>query len=317
MDKFYFGSRTSSNRIDILDGYFTSSKIVKQLIEIYGLETFSIVEYKLFDTAYEAIKYEDEYLSSISNKCAYLNVNFSAGGAVIKSQTHNRIYNEKTNVYMYYPKELGIPFGWVKKAKNPPPSRSGLRKYINIHTKEIKFSKPNELSSDYVLYTNYLNDNKPPRKNIFITNGITNTKIAEGESLPDGWILGKTVKFTKHSVTNGVESRYIDKNDPIPEGWWRGSHNERPKTKGMIKITNGFDNKLIDRTDTIPDGWYRGSSSSGKYVYVYNDILFHRKKDLIEYLNLTPTKFDLMVKKNQFGNLLNIIDKYKYKQNNI
>lgn len=310
VDKFYFGSRTISNHIDILNGYNTSSKVVHNLIKTYGLDSFVLVEYKLFDDMESAIKFEDLYLKSIVERDRYLNINFSSGGAVIKSQTHNRLFNEELNEYMYYPKNLDIPDGWIKKVKNPPPTRKGIRKYIDPNTNETYMVHQSDALCHWVLYSDHLMLNKPPRKNIFITNGIENTKICKLDDLPDGWWVGKTVNFTKHSITNGYESKYVERDSVIPDGWYRGSHNKRPNTSGMIKITNGHDEKLIKTDDDIPIGWFKGAVS-GKFIYRYDDIVFYMKKDLISHLNTTPTKFDRMLKRGDFGDRLKIINRNK------
>lgn len=311
VDKYYVGSRTISKSIDILNGYNTSSKIVKQLIEEHGLESFEIIRTKTFETNKDAIEYENTYLQSIpkEKRGQYLNVNFSAGGAVIKSQTHNRIYNPETDQYIYHPKDLDIPEGWVKKTRSIPPSRKGFKKHINLITNEIIMIKEEDNDNkDVILYKDFLNNNKK-KLNKWITNGEENKRIADDDHIPEGWKIGKTVDFTKYSITNGVESKYITKGSEIPEGWYRGSHHDRSRTKGMIRITNGVETTTIDKDQEIPKGWWQGTVTSGKYIYIYDGVTYYRKKDLINYLGIKDWKFDDNVKKNIYKNKLIIKEK--------
>lgn len=309
LDKYYIGSRTISNTIDILNGYNTSSKIVHSLIKTHGIETFKVVYIKQYDTAKKAVDAESRLLKSINvdDRINYLNLNFSAGGAVLILQTHLRIYNTITKEYSYYPRDLELPENCILKSRSKPPNVKGLRKFINIKTDEIKYMYPSENNdSDFieiVKHKEYIDKNLGKRL-IWINDGVKNTKIYDGDELPEGWNFGKIVKWTKFIITNGNEDKYIENNKTIPDGWWRGTCRDNSHTKGMIRITNGIKTTTIKPTDTIPDGWWRGTVTSGKKIYYIDDKVFYLKKDLIKYLNVTPTKFDVDYKKGVYKNLI-------------
>ena len=90
-NKLYYGVRHSVNRKqmdpkqDLWVDYFTSSKVVHNLIEEYGKETFDIKIDQMFDTAEEAIAYEEEYLKNNLTE-QYLNGNIN--GAVLPRQEY-------------------------------------------------------------------------------------------------------------------------------------------------------------------------------------------------------------------------------------
>jgi general stress protein YciG len=75
--KFYYGVRYAKNCSpkDLWTIYFTSSKKVKNLIELYGIDDFEIEICKTFETSDEAIKWEQEFNSKILNDPNYLNEN--------------------------------------------------------------------------------------------------------------------------------------------------------------------------------------------------------------------------------------------------
>jgi hypothetical protein len=90
-NKLYYGVRHSVNRKqmdpeqDLWVDYFTSSKAVHALIEEYGKDTFDIKIDRVFDTAEEAIAYEEQYLRNNLTE-QYLNGNIN--GAVLPKQEY-------------------------------------------------------------------------------------------------------------------------------------------------------------------------------------------------------------------------------------
>jgi hypothetical protein len=92
----YYGVKFSKDSDPNLfwKNYFTSSKVIKDLIEKHGVEAFSTKVDKVFDTPEEAIKYELQYLQSIEDKSLWLNQNFGSGydinRALYKTEEHRR-----------------------------------------------------------------------------------------------------------------------------------------------------------------------------------------------------------------------------------
>lgn len=90
-NQLYYGVRHSVNRKnmdpeqDLWVDYFTSSKAVHALIEEWGKDTFDIKIDRLFDTAEEAIAYEEQYLKNNLTE-QYLNGNIN--GAVLPKQEY-------------------------------------------------------------------------------------------------------------------------------------------------------------------------------------------------------------------------------------
>lgn len=72
----YIGVKYSKNCHfnDFWKKYFTSSKLVKNLISIYGIEDFEFKILKVFSNTFEAIKYENSLISLAAKREDYLNI---------------------------------------------------------------------------------------------------------------------------------------------------------------------------------------------------------------------------------------------------
>jgi len=278
LNKYYAGSRSYEGNYneDLFIKYFTSSKTVLDLIQKEGISNWLIDHIIIFDNYNECVLYEDNYLRNIKNKNDYLNLNFSAGGQIIKSKTHTYITNDEVN-YRQHNKDIPIPEGYYIKWPFKPPTRKGYKTYINIKTKERKTFSPIEIiPNDWIYITEYNDQLKKdiPKRTLWITNSISNTKIKPNDIIPEGWYLGKIRK------QNNKPSKKRNKS-------W---------TTGKIFITNGLLNKLINPDDEIPEGWNKGQTNSyykngrsGKknLKFVINGITFRSMNSAIKYFNLS------------------------------
>lgn len=241
INKWYIGSRQSKQppEQDILIRYFTSSKVIKILLE-QG-ENFLVEEITLFSTYKEAVAAEDRYLRSIIDKSQYLNINFSAGGQIVKSKTHTFI-TTNSKEYIQFPKDVKLPVGYYEEWPFSPPSRKNKHTYINILTGERKnyFTGVDVIPTQSIRVTEFNTIQQHLRKILkkqFITNGNINKKILIVDDIPEGWYAGKT-------------------NDYSQTHW--SKQNRKGTTTGKICINNGYNNKFIFANETIPVGWTKG-----------------------------------------------------------
>lgn len=92
--KKYYGVKFSkdSNPNTFWVDYFTSSKIVKDIINKYGKESFLVKIDKVFNTPEEAVLHELQFLRSITDKVDWLNQHFGTGYnfkfALYKTEKH-------------------------------------------------------------------------------------------------------------------------------------------------------------------------------------------------------------------------------------
>lgn len=244
LNMYYIGSRCSTvdPKLDLLQTYTTSSKTVNVLLCQNGIDDFEIIKIKSFDSYIDAVEYEDKILRSIKNKTIFLNINFTAGGQIIKSKTHTFITNDGIT-FMQYPKNIELPRGYWVEWYNKPPTRLGLRKITNgIESKFIASDNVIPENWMYISEWNLLNpkpDKRPKRDRkllFWVTDGTQNKKVINDTEIPEGWYRGKTEHITKD----------LRKKREI------GS------TRSRICITDGFKNRFIKRDQCIPENWYKG-----------------------------------------------------------
>lgn len=273
-NKKYIGSRGAKNpKTDLWFKYFTSSKVVRGLIEAYGCNA-ATWEYRIlseFPTAEEAIQEEDRLLRAIENKKDYLNVNFSAGGSVLKNQSHFKIRNSTSLETLYWPRHLDIPEGFEKHYSFKPPTQKNRFVWINLETKEERRSIEDLSTEGFVIKAKWkdeeskrlLKEKRETHSSIWITDGVTNKKIIvprdSSVSLEPGWKLGKLAVWDKRITCHkdGKVLRLKSESD-IPEGWTRGLGYQAYDSTGMRPINNGISQKNIKDGEEIPEGWVRG-----------------------------------------------------------
>lgn len=241
IDKWYIGSRQSRQlpENDILVRYFTSSKVVKLLLN-QGLN-FVVEETILFDSYEEAVAAENQMLRSIIDKSQYLNINFSAGGQIIKSKTHTFITSDGEK-FIQYPKDVKLPDGYYIKWPFSPPSRKNNHTYINALTGERKVftTGTDNIPNQFIRVTEFnriQNTLMGLNRIKFITDGLSNKKILSIDDPPAGWYVGKTNNYSQTKwhkrnkngtttgrmcINDGTRNKFVPRNEPIPEGWVKG-----------------------------------------------------------------------------------------------
>lgn len=115
-------------------------------------------------------------------------------------------------------------------------------------------------------------------KHKWYTNGKKDLYIKDTDTIPDGFILGRTFgvgksTFGKHWYNNGIEQGNFKEGEQ-PNGWVRGTLNK--STNGYKTYNNGIVNKVFSPTDIIPDGWTLGRLKTTNINYIKNAAK-HRK----------------------------------------
>lgn len=252
----YYGSRSASScdpeelfNPNHRTGYFTSSKLVKSLIEDFGLDSFECQVRKTFKNKQDCIRWESRVLTyfNVESNPKFLNLDS-------KQQSHLAIQNNfptkcishhKQKICIRIHIDKPIPEGWV---------------LGNINKRD-----------------------KPTNKNTrWIHNPTLNMTrmIPINEPIPEGWVSGRPKEYyNSHSkklrsrefkyYTNGTDSKLIPINEPIPEGWIRGrTLKNKPTGKRhhiYIWITDGVKSKQIPADRPVPEGWRRGRTYTRRH----------------------------------------------------
>jgi hypothetical protein len=180
--KYYAGckinSEADSSNLMKKDGYKTTSKIIKKIIENDGLESFEILKIKEFDSSEKTLLYETRFLVKVNaaeNEKFFNQHNggknfVNKGGYKLSENTKNKMRKPKSEETIRKQKEAlkkRSKESWIKgletrKKKGPPKISDELRKkrkefnqrYWNEKTKEeqrnrmIEFYKKNPISEE-------------------------------------------------------------------------------------------------------------------------------------------------------------------------
>ena len=300
----YIGSRISSTflpRDDLWVKYFTSSKVIKKLLEKYEPYSDSW-DYKIidmFETYSEAVEFENKTLRSIDKdkRHLYINKNFSAGGAIIKSNRHAKYLNLATGKIELFPLGSPLPDGYENNNQRPP-SRLGFRRWINLITFEEGDSKVEDFPINAILKKDYLKsislvkqrnklEYQKSRVKHKITNGLTNKSVYTDLKIPDGWWVGET-KFRsgmygkRHSKETIEKMKLVNHKKGVHVAWNKGLtkhtseslmkisklNSQNQKGKCNLRSTKGFrkyynietkKNTISDKKLELP--WKLGSRS--------------------------------------------------------
>lgn len=232
----YYGSRYSRgcSPNDFFKTYFSSCKIIHDIIKKEGIKALIGKVRKIFNTPEECIQHESKFLKRVDakNNCKFFN---RQNETIFVHCNFNFITNG--SITLKWPKEKQVPEGYKIGVNRQINHNKGTRWIFNPKTKESRM-------------------------------------IHKEVKLPRGFVEGRDPAiYKKHSVilknkntihiTDGEQTRQINKNESIPEGWRRGRVFKKPINFGKRKqkyiwITNSKENKQIPKTESIPKGWYHG-----------------------------------------------------------
>jgi hypothetical protein len=249
----YYGSRFSKgcSPDDLFKTYFTSSKIIHDLLKNEGVNGFSFKIRRKFTDDLSCILHENKFLKRVDakNNSKF----FNRQNETIRTNSGFTLITNGS-IVIRWPKEKPIPEGFITGNNRKTPSVTKGRKWIhNPITKETRMIKPDDIMPEGFL------PNRPPeyfkehsnklkrRELIYITNGVDNKLINKNETIPDNWRRGITVSNKENlgkrsykyiTITDGKTNTHLDITKPIPEGWKRGrtlslEHIEKSKANIM------------------------------------------------------------------------------------
>ena len=259
----YYGSRYSKgcSPDDLFKTYFTSSKIIHDLIKTEGVNGFSFKVRRKFENDLSCIAHENRFLKRVDakNNPKFFNrqnetIRTNAGFTIITNGS----------IVIRWPKEKPLPEGFITGNNKKTPSVTKGRKWIhNPVTKETRMIKPDDIIPEGFL------PNRPPE---FFKE--------HSNKLKDKGMI---------HITNGIESKCINKNEIIPEGWKKGRVYKNPENLGKrsykyITITDGKTNTHLDITKPIPEGWRKGQTLSQERIEQCKAIIvnYNKTKNILD-----------------------------------
>lgn len=269
----YYGVRFAKNcnPSSLWTTYFTSSKLVKELIKQFGKEDFVYEIRKIFKTKEEAIYWEQNVLKrlDIRNNNNFLNIDYYQQPYKAIQNKIDTIFisNRETNTCIRIPSNKQIPIGWYKGNINHT-SGGKNKKYMWAHNpiteKSGMFKNVEDIPKNWILNRPKSHSNKntlKSKKSHWYNNGEKNKLFTKDDIIQDGWFKGRINKYNKNKkyIHNENIEKYINKNDNVPLGWSLGRRKNINSVKNRIYITNGIQTKRISKNETIPELWYKGT----------------------------------------------------------
>jgi hypothetical protein len=199
-NKIYIGIHQTDN---VNDNYMGSGKLIKAAIKKYGKSSFNKDIIFIFDTLDQAIEKEKEIICEdfIAREDTYnIALGGSLGGSKINGlsflgKNHSAVTKDKISKSLLGMRHI---------------SDEGIKKIIhNNKTNEIRKEKIQKALkgkkktedhkkkiSDSLLKRNFSSiprNYKRKYKQIWITDGIKNTRIPENSAIPEGWAQGRII----------------------------------------------------------------------------------------------------------------------------
>lgn len=181
---------------DLFQTYFTSSKEIKRLITLYGTQSFETEIRKTFDCAQKARRWEYKVLRrlKVQKNSKWINRKNTAHQAANNHLDVIWIYDPITNKEKYTnieELEKMILLGYVK-GRSPKMKEKVSKSKIGLQSGKnnpMYGRKRADLSAR----------NSLPKK--WITDGTNSHQILRNDPIPNGWIAGRTLSYTKKPPT--------------------------------------------------------------------------------------------------------------------
>jgi hypothetical protein len=254
----YYGSRFAAcaHPDFFLIDYFTSSKIVHEMILSYGIQNFEYQIRKTFKTSEECQKWEQKVLRRISVSLHEKFINIDDCQQMNNNSNTTFITNEITGICIRIKKGMPIPTGWMTGNKNKITSVDNRRWFYDPETMKSHHIDPveKEITWKEGRGDDYTSNSKSlTGKMMWITNGKHNLSVPILSDIPIDWYRGRTKS----------------------EGERKNSNESNTNRKGNIKINDGMITKEHNPLLPIPIGWVKGQCKIEK----------DRTRFLIEFVN--------------------------------
>jgi hypothetical protein len=257
-NQVYYGVRYKEgcHPAELFITYFSSSNIIKRLINDHGISAFEFEIRQMFNTKKSARDWEQRVLTKIgaASNPRFLNQSNNMKGILREPGTYSWYYNPNTLENLLLKNSTPTPFGFTKGMRGPDKKQAGTVVAYNAVTgKQKKFATIDDITGDW----------RPGRPG--------------GTTTGSKWICNDTTGDTM----------LITVDTPIPEGYRLG--NKNIKNKNRIKITHLGICKSIyseELTEYLTNGWQLGNPGC-RYVKI-----FRLNGDTYETSQIHPAEYD-------------------------
>lgn len=215
VEKYYYGFRQSTEPYN--DIYWSSSKYVKLAIKQYGIQYFRKKIIRVYSDRISAITHEMKLHEKFSvdvhpkffNKSKQTIWGYNCMGTAVKGLSYEEIYGPE--------KALKLKALRSRSAKRKNNKGKNNPMFGKTHSKEMKEA----------LSESRKGEKHPHFGSYWITNGKTNKKVYNLNSIPESWYKGRSGIIPTSPkgyiwITDGIKNTRIKKDSIIPSGWSKG-----------------------------------------------------------------------------------------------
>lgn len=286
-NQFYYGVRFAEgcHPNELFNTYFSSSKIVKRLIDEYGIKAFKWQIRRVFSSKILARNWEQQVLLRLhaSSNPKWLNQSNNMKGIIRAIGNYSWYYNLETNEKLLIKNSSPIPMGFVKGVRGPDLLQKGTMLVTNSTTgKSKRIKKSDTIPDGYI--KGRITGTTTGTKWIYNSETHQTKLLKEDEELPDGWKFGNLhinnrgkIKVYKDSpyVCRAISESELD--SYIKQGWQKGNPKSIPKIS-IFKYHNGtiIAHKRINLTEISDidwDIWYKGEPNLYQITFYNGDVI--------------------------------------------
>lgn len=249
---------------DLWIKYFTSSKLIKNLIKAHGVDSFEPKIRKVFDNPADAKAYEISFLKKVNarvnskflNQCNSVFENVPALSWITNGIIDTMIASNK-------PLIPGFRYGRSQNNKVRKHQQSPLKGRIHVYDLELELHRMIPASEyDSKKHRKLKNDFNKDRNWIYDPITYKCKLIKKDDQIPNGWKQGNPHRSSSswfYNPDNG-EQRQIPTGSTPPIGFIKG----RPSTHMWFTNLKTNENLLCKIDEPPPAGYIKGRSVRGR-----------------------------------------------------
>lgn len=239
----YFGSRScrGANPDLLMVDYFSSSKLVHQILKEEGTEAFSHSVVKTFRDPLTCLNWEKRFLRKVhaSTNKKFLNIDeLQEREKSIQTKVRCiKIVKDDLSCCIWYPRDKIIPLGWHHGtrgvSKEDAAKRKNRRWWHNPTSNKSTFSEARPAGTIPGRGGAYKSNSisLKERGNRWYTDGINSILVGALDKVPEGFHLGRKIKHYEGIgrrrnkwmwISDGTTNKQVIKNTILPGGWSPG-----------------------------------------------------------------------------------------------
>lgn len=244
--------------------YFTSSKLIHELIKTYGKDSFEYEIRKTFSDKESCSKWENTVLRRMNVRNNDKFINKDSGLHHNSNENTIFIYNKEYDKCIRIKDSSPIPDGWVRKGRKTKGNGCSVWGFNPITNESMMFIDESHIPLDWKRGrpSSHYNSTTLKNKNmIWITDGICTKLVNRYDNIPNGFKKGRTkseqeriniananklMGETTIWITDGNIIKKHKKNEQLPDGFIYGRNFHKVRDNAAWKYIEFYDVHIAD-----------------------------------------------------------------------